>query len=66
MPEPVAAPDRRTVPVTLDLPGHVEATERVELRARVPRRYPLRNYPDITHSSHAQHVVPVTHPQRGR
>lgn len=36
MPVPVAAPDRRTVPVTLDLPGHVEATERVELRARVP------------------------------
>ncbi len=36
MPVPVAAPERRTVPVTLDLPGHVEAIERVELRARVP------------------------------
>lgn len=35
MPVPVASPDRRTVPVTLDLPGHVEATERVELRPRV-------------------------------
>lgn len=35
MPVPVSAPERRTVPVTLDLPGHVEATERVELRPRV-------------------------------
>lgn len=33
---PVASADVRTVPVTLELPGHVEATERVELRARVP------------------------------
>lgn len=32
---PVARPLQRTVPVTLELPGHVEAIERVELRARV-------------------------------
>lgn len=32
---PVANPDVRTVPVALDLPGHVEAIERVELRPRV-------------------------------
>ncbi len=35
MPVPVSAPDRRTVPVVLELPGHVEAVERVELRPRV-------------------------------
>lgn len=35
MPVPVASPVRKTVPITFDLPGHVEATERVELRARV-------------------------------
>lgn len=33
---PVATPEMRTVPVTVELPGHVEATERVEVRARVP------------------------------
>jgi len=35
MPVPVASPERDTVPITLELPGHVEATERVELRPRV-------------------------------
>lgn len=29
-----------------------------ELRARVPRRYPIRDYPDITHSRHCQYPVP--------
>lgn len=29
-----------------------------EFRAAVPKRYPIRTYPDITHSTHAQHVVP--------
>lgn len=29
-----------------------------DLRRDVPKRYPIRNYPDITHSTHAQHVVP--------
>lgn len=33
---PVAIAEMRTVPIAVDLPGHVEATERVELRARVP------------------------------
>lgn len=33
---PVAMAEMRTVPVIADLPGHVEATKRVELRARVP------------------------------
>lgn len=28
-----------------------------ELRARVPKRYPIRNYPDITHSLNAQYMV---------
>ncbi len=29
-----------------------------QMRAAVPKRYPIRNYPDITHSSHAQFPVP--------
>jgi hypothetical protein len=29
-----------------------------EIRRRVPRRYPLRRYPDITHSRHSQYFVP--------
>jgi len=29
-----------------------------ELRARVPARYPIRRYPDITHSRHCQYPVP--------
>ena len=29
-----------------------------EFRRRVPKRYPIRNYPDITHTTHAQFVVP--------
>lgn len=29
-----------------------------ELRAKVPKRYPLRRYPDITHSRHNQYPVP--------
>jgi hypothetical protein len=29
-----------------------------ELRERVPRQYPLRFYPDITHSTHSQYPVP--------
>jgi hypothetical protein len=29
-----------------------------ELRARVPKRYPIRDYPDITHSRHCQYPVP--------
>ena len=29
-----------------------------ELRARVPARYPIRDYPDITHSRHCQYPVP--------
>ena len=29
-----------------------------QLRARVPKRYPIRNYPDITHSLQSQHAVP--------
>lgn len=29
-----------------------------ELRRRVPARYPLRDYPDITHSRHCQYPVP--------
>jgi hypothetical protein len=29
-----------------------------ELRARVPKRYPIRFYPDITHSIHAEFPVP--------
>jgi len=28
-----------------------------ELRARIPRRYPIRAYPDITHSLNAQYMV---------
>lgn len=32
---PVAAPEIRSLPVTLELPGHVEATERVELRPQI-------------------------------
>jgi RND family efflux transporter MFP subunit len=32
---PVAAPLQQTIPITLDVPGHVEAAERVELRPRV-------------------------------
>jgi len=28
------------------------------LRAAVPRRYPIRHYPDITHSLHSQYPVP--------
>jgi hypothetical protein len=28
------------------------------LRARVPKRYPIRDYPDITHSRHCQYPVP--------
>jgi hypothetical protein len=35
--------------VRLDLP---------ELRARVPKRYPIRRYPDITHSRQCQYPVP--------
>jgi multidrug efflux system membrane fusion protein len=35
MPVPVAAPELRSIPLTIDLPGHVEAIERVELRPRV-------------------------------
>src|SRR5262249_49391614 len=27
-------------------------------RAAVPKRYPIRNYPDITHSRHCQYPVP--------
>jgi hypothetical protein len=30
-----------------------------ELRANVPRRYPIRFYPDITHSLNAQYPVPA-------
>jgi hypothetical protein len=29
-----------------------------EFRKSVPRRYPVRNYPDITHSRHCQYPVP--------
>jgi hypothetical protein len=29
-----------------------------ELRAKVPKRYPIRNYPDITHSLQSQFPVP--------
>jgi hypothetical protein len=29
-----------------------------ELRAAVPKRYPIRGYPDITHSLNCQHPVP--------
>ncbi|MBI1353427.1 MAG: hypothetical protein GC160_03705 [Acidobacteria bacterium] len=29
-----------------------------ELRQRTPQRYPIRRYPDITHSRHAQYPVP--------
>jgi hypothetical protein len=29
-----------------------------ELRKRAPARYPIRNYPDITHSMHCQFAVP--------
>jgi Glycosyl hydrolase family 20, domain 2 len=29
-----------------------------ELRARVPAEYPIRRYPDITHSRHSQYPVP--------
>ena len=29
-----------------------------ELRAKVPAKYPLRRYPDITHSRHSQYPVP--------
>ncbi len=29
-----------------------------EVRARVPKRYPIRAYPDITHSLHSQFPVP--------
>lgn len=29
-----------------------------ELRARVPRRYPIRRYPDITHTRQCQYPVP--------
>jgi hypothetical protein len=29
-----------------------------ELRERIPRRYPIRFYPDITHSIHSQYPVP--------
>jgi len=29
-----------------------------ELRARVPRQYPIRHYPDITHSLQSQYPVP--------
>ncbi len=29
-----------------------------ELRAKLPSRYPIRRYPDITHSRHSQYPVP--------
>ena len=29
-----------------------------ELRAKVPAQYPIRRYPDITHSRHSQYPVP--------
>ena len=29
-----------------------------ELRAKLPQRYPIRRYPDITHSRHSQYPVP--------
>jgi hypothetical protein len=29
-----------------------------DLRARVPQRYPIRNYPDITHTRQCQYAVP--------
>ena len=29
-----------------------------ELRKRLPKQYPLRRYPDITHSRHSQYFVP--------
>jgi len=29
-----------------------------ELRRRVPKKYPIRRYPDITHSRHSQYPVP--------
>jgi hypothetical protein len=29
-----------------------------ELRARIPKKYPIRRYPDITHSRHSQYPVP--------
>ena len=29
-----------------------------KLRARVPARYPIRRYPDITHSIHSEYPVP--------
>jgi hypothetical protein len=35
--------------VRLDLPA---------FRAKVPKRYPVRDYPDITHSRHCQYPVP--------
>src|SRR5262249_40321374 len=35
--------------IRLDLP---------EFRKRVPARYPVRDYPDITHSRHCQYPVP--------
>jgi hypothetical protein len=30
-----------------------------ELRAKLPPRYPIRDYPDITHSRHCQYPVPA-------
>ncbi|MGH9665385.1 MAG: hypothetical protein ACRD9L_13260, partial [Bryobacteraceae bacterium] len=29
-----------------------------EMRAKIPARYPIRRYPDITHSRHSQYPVP--------
>ena len=35
-----------------------DARQLPELRKRVPTRYPVRNYPDITHSINSQYSVP--------
>lgn len=38
--------------------GPQTAMRLADLRARVPRRYPIRNYPDITHSRQCEYPVP--------
>jgi hypothetical protein len=30
----------------------------IELREKIPKKYPIRRYPDITHSRHSQYPVP--------
>lgn len=42
--------------------GPSMAVSMAELRRRVPKRYRLRNYPDITHSRWCQHAVPEWDP----